>query len=668
MWLDLSIAISCAVAGLACGWVMRAVDFIGDADPNTLVTLADSKKVTDERLEQVAKGRISDVAGRLHDYAATMAMDVDAHQSRVQAVNNSLQQHEDDGSTDAVYRAVDELIAANDSMQEKLRLAQERIQEQAARLESAEQLANTDGLTRIANRRAFDDHLDQQFDLGPTEAGTLAVLDIDHFKQFNDTYGHRAGDEVLRVVASVLNARLNPYGIAARYGGEEFVVVLNGMPVQQAAEIVDFARAAIGERDIHFGDKRLRVTLSAGLAELLPEESKEDWLQRADDALYCSKGKGRNCAHWMDGTTPILVKPNPHPSVVPPRALEKESHPPGRDAERVDEPPRPEANESGGATLEESVDEVSDGSTPPDLAAITDDQAKGEAIAREDATNSSVSTTTTSTSQAESANEAVDESGSTVEHGTESSEPHRTSSDAVTPRAQGRTTRASEALEEAAGKDEGRPDPKLADQPDQDDQIDRRKKSFGVSETSDPEATAKTSPRDAAVDAAEPTEHERKKRTKPEDASPRAFNYLPDAVALAEAMSDLHERSKSAKIPLHVMAIRFDRDTGKATTRALLQIVRATLRSVDRIGCDDQCTLLVCMPNLDADSAMERGQQICRAVGALSAEDTEGEKPCQVNVGLANAADDDDFSQVVSRVKQAAEMARSGGESVHLAE
>ena len=632
MWLDLSIALSCAVAGLACGWVMRAVGFLDDDDPNALVTRLDSTRLTDARLEQVAGGRISEVASRLHDYATTMAMDVDAHQSRVQAVNNTLQEHDDDGTTEAVYQAVDELIAANDSMQEKLRLAQERIQEQAAQLESAEQKAHTDGLTRIANRRAFDDHLDAQFDKGTDEAGTLAILDVDHFKQFNDTYGHRAGDEVLRVVASILNARLHPYGIAARFGGEEFAIVLDGVGVEAAAEIVEHARVAIGERDIHFAEKRLRVTMSCGLAELAPAESKEQWLQRADDGLYHSKDQGRDCAHWMDGDTPIRIgKDNQHSdeSDDAAAATTSDEQVKANDVSSTaasEAAPEPATTTESGTSVA-AADKIANATTPPD--ATTMDKPSSEHDSSDD-------------DSTDSGGELADESNSnpiTGPHEENRKSPNESNSaDSVSDDGIESKNRAGNDLDPRGDEKKVSPVPTAANSDDGGNKV----------------TTA--------------SDDKLKQRNATDNSGPRAFNYLPDAEALAEAMSDLHQRSQTANIPLHVMAIRFDSHTGKATTRALLQIVRATLRSVDRIGCDDECTLLVCMPNLDADSAFERGQQICQSAASIASDETEGEKPCQVNIGLADAADDVDFAHVVSRVKHAADEAKSAGNDVKFAE
>ena len=101
------------------------------------------------------------------------------------------------------------------------------------------------------------------------------MLDVDHFKKFNDVYGHRAGDEVLRVVAGMLHSRLNKHGLVARYGGEEFAIILDGLNVEMASQLVESARKAISKREIIFEGTRLRVTASVGVAELETTETIE---------------------------------------------------------------------------------------------------------------------------------------------------------------------------------------------------------------------------------------------------------------------------------------------------------------------------------------------------------------------------------------------------------
>ncbi|MDB4749885.1 GGDEF domain-containing protein [Rubripirellula sp.] len=260
--------------------------------------------------EEMSAEQLSQVASRLREFATTMVENVDAHQNRVQAVSEELQEV-GDASSEVVLAAVSQLIHSNESMQNQLQSAKDRIQQQTMQIESAERRAETDALTQVPNRRAFDAYLKRRHAEGPGAAGTLALLDVDLFKQFNDVYGHRAGDEVLRVVANVLHSHLQPYGLVARFGGEEFAIILDECPISEAALKIEQARVAIGQLVIEFEGQPLRVAASAGVATLMEEEKVESWLQRTDDALYHSKGEGRNCAHRMQGKKPTLITLSP---------------------------------------------------------------------------------------------------------------------------------------------------------------------------------------------------------------------------------------------------------------------------------------------------------------------------------------------------------------------
>ncbi|MCG8648431.1 MAG: GGDEF domain-containing protein, partial [Pirellulales bacterium] len=253
MWFDFAIALSCICGGLICGWILHAVGGFGGE-----VQAAQARRNNAAEfpaLDEPTRDHISFVAKRLRSYAIAMAADVDAHQTRVQAVNNSLSGDDFPTSPDAVLEAVNELIAANEQMQTQLQSAQERIHDQAAQIESAERRAHTDALTLIPNRGAFDTHLAKRHAQGNGQPTSLALLDVDHFKQFNDVYGHRAGDEVLRVVANMLNVRLESHGLVARFGGEEFAVVMDDCPIETARDLIESVRIAIGQRDIQFEDK-----------------------------------------------------------------------------------------------------------------------------------------------------------------------------------------------------------------------------------------------------------------------------------------------------------------------------------------------------------------------------------------------------------------------------
>ncbi len=157
--------------------------------------------------------------------------------------------------------------------------------------------AMTDALTNLANRKSFDEALDGHCDGNDDKALTLAVVDIDHFKRFNDTWGHQTGDQVLRYVASVLARIGRPPRLAARYGGEEFGLLFPGESAAAVERILNEARQEIASRVLKrrsTNEDLGAVTISAGIAQREYGEDGFDLVDRADKALYESKNNGRN--------------------------------------------------------------------------------------------------------------------------------------------------------------------------------------------------------------------------------------------------------------------------------------------------------------------------------------------------------------------------------------
>jgi diguanylate cyclase (GGDEF)-like protein len=157
--------------------------------------------------------------------------------------------------------------------------------------------ANIDGLTQISNHRNFQVELDKQLELVKASRRPLGLLlmDIDHFKIFNDTYGHQLGDEVLRLVAACLQKTVRGTDMVARYGGEEFVVMLKDTTLKTAFDMGERIRMAIEEIKIPFKDQQLSVTVSIGAA-CIPDNAhaKRELIEAADQAMYLSKKSGRN--------------------------------------------------------------------------------------------------------------------------------------------------------------------------------------------------------------------------------------------------------------------------------------------------------------------------------------------------------------------------------------
>lgn len=164
-----------------------------------------------------------------------------------------------------------------------------------------ERLSAIDSLTGIANRRRLDEALDSLFKESARkgEALAAAMIDIDHFKAYNDRYGHPAGDDCLRLVARTLEECLErPIDLAARYGGEEFLVLLPGTGQEGAAVVAERIRSAIEARALPHSESRVadHVTVSVGYASLRPQPGQEASLLvgAADRALYAAKQRGRN--------------------------------------------------------------------------------------------------------------------------------------------------------------------------------------------------------------------------------------------------------------------------------------------------------------------------------------------------------------------------------------
>ncbi len=164
-----------------------------------------------------------------------------------------------------------------------------------------ERLASVDGLTDIPNRRRFDEVLQMEFQRAKREKLPLGVIliDIDFFKNFNDTYGHAAGDECLRRVARALsNCLKRPADFVARYGGEEFVTVVPNTHLEGTVALANSMRQAVFDERIPHGTSKtaeyVTISLGADVTQFQPEISAEELLKNADKALYLAKQHGRN--------------------------------------------------------------------------------------------------------------------------------------------------------------------------------------------------------------------------------------------------------------------------------------------------------------------------------------------------------------------------------------
>jgi len=170
-------------------------------------------------------------------------------------------------------------------------------------LSRIEELAITDELTGLYNRRYLIDMLDKRRAVANRDGSSfvLAFIDLDHFKEINDNYGHHIGDEVLQQFSGLLEESIREVDIAARYGGEEFVVLLNSIDLKVARHVCERVRTSVLES--RFSSEQLPVTVSIGVAQYQNAESVLELVGRADALLYRAKQSGRNCIKYDDETS-----------------------------------------------------------------------------------------------------------------------------------------------------------------------------------------------------------------------------------------------------------------------------------------------------------------------------------------------------------------------------
>ena len=186
-----------------------------------------------------------------------------------------------------------QIIASLSDRIKNMEVETEQLKEQ---VKKKQEEASRDALTGVANRLAYNERIEAELARHKRYQSplTLLIWDVDKFKSVNDTYGHAAGDKVLKVIAKLLSTNIRETDFIARFGGEEFVVLMPETQITEAKEVAEKLRQIIEKSEFHFREKRVVITASCGLAEIKHNESEEQLFQRADDALYKAKETGRN--------------------------------------------------------------------------------------------------------------------------------------------------------------------------------------------------------------------------------------------------------------------------------------------------------------------------------------------------------------------------------------
>ena len=200
---------------------------------------------------------------------------------------------------ESLVQATKDMEKNNQALEERLSASKQEITVLQQNLDAVRNESLTDPLTSLSNRKYFDDTLAKAIADARArgEALSLMMTDVDHFKKFNDSYGHLTGDQVLRLVAISVKQNVKGQDIAARYGGEEFAIVLPNTVLRSAITVADHIRRAVMTKELmklSTGEHLGRVTIPIGVAALQAGDTAQTLIERADTCLYAAKRNGRN--------------------------------------------------------------------------------------------------------------------------------------------------------------------------------------------------------------------------------------------------------------------------------------------------------------------------------------------------------------------------------------
>jgi len=300
-------------------WYIYATGYNAPLNKIINETLAHNGKLTEADLEQIYEtylshiktsdridkvgarviGEIDDVMRLLTD-ALGMSASYDASLNGASRQLSAAKTPEQVRSVvESLLQSTHEMRETNKALEERLTLSRDEIGNLQHSLEAIRAESLTDPLTGLGNRKYFDRMIDMavQNALASSEPLSLLMFDIDHFKSFNDSYGHLTGDQVLRLVGMSLKQTIKGQDITARYGGEEFAVVLPNTALRQALTVADHIRRAVMAKELKkksTGEILGRVTISVGVSVLKPSDDTDALIERADACLYAAKRNGRN--------------------------------------------------------------------------------------------------------------------------------------------------------------------------------------------------------------------------------------------------------------------------------------------------------------------------------------------------------------------------------------
>ncbi len=273
-----------------------------DADLERLHDCYLSHGRTNDRIDRIGArvlSEIDDMMSLLADTLGTTATFGDNLEGASQTLLLATDHEQIKTIVERLVSATREMQQANTALEDRLSNSRREISNLQANLEAIRAESVTDPLTGLGNRKHFDRVVSDAVRSASVSRRPMSLLmiDIDHFKSFNDTYGHLTGDQVLRLVGMTLKQTIKERDIPARYGGEEFAVVLPETPLRQALMLADDIRRVVMSKELKkksTGEILGRVTLSVGVSTLKPDDDADALIERADACLYSAKRNGRN--------------------------------------------------------------------------------------------------------------------------------------------------------------------------------------------------------------------------------------------------------------------------------------------------------------------------------------------------------------------------------------
>src|SRR6202007_877323 len=300
-------------------WYVYATGYNAPLNKIINETLARSGKLTEADLEQIYDtylshikttdridkvgarviGEIDDVMKLIGDALGMSASYDNSLSGATKKLSSAQNRDQVKKIVESLLKSTREMRETNKALEQRLTLSKSEISNLQQSLEAIRAESLTDPLTGLGNRKYFDRMIDMavQHALETGEPLSLLMFDIDHFKSFNDSYGHLTGDQVLRLVGMSLKQTIKGQDITARYGGEEFAVVLPNTALRQALTVADHIRRAVMAKELKkksTGEILGRVTISVGFSMLNGEYDPHSLIERADACLYAAKRNGRN--------------------------------------------------------------------------------------------------------------------------------------------------------------------------------------------------------------------------------------------------------------------------------------------------------------------------------------------------------------------------------------